>query len=87
MSEYDKYRDKGRQYFKEGNYKKSLEFFSKAIECYKENNDELHVLYSNRSAAFLALEKLDSALEDAERTINIKPEWSKVYWIIKWNTI
>lgn len=33
---------------------------------------------SNRAAALLQLDKLTKALEDAEMTIKLKPEWEKV---------
>ena len=33
---------------------------------------------SNRAAALLQLDKLNKALDDAEMTIKLKPEWEKV---------
>ena len=38
-----------------------------------------HVLYSNRSAAYLKKDDYDKALEDAERAIEVKPDWPKVF--------
>ena len=38
-----------------------------------------HVLYSNRSAAYLKKNDYDKALEDAERVIEVKPDWPKVF--------
>ena len=40
---------------------------------------EIHVLYSNRSAAYLKKGDYDKALEDAERVIEVKPDWPKVF--------
>ena len=34
-------------------------------------------LYSNRSAVYLAQKKYPQALYDAERAIQIEPEWAK----------
>ena len=47
--------------------------FSQAIELEPSN----HVLYSNRSGAYASLKDFQSALDDAEKTIEIKPEWAK----------
>lgn len=49
------------------------EKFTQAIEVDPEN----HTLYSNRSAAYSAQKEYQKALEDAEKTIAIKPEWAK----------
>jgi tetratricopeptide (TPR) repeat protein len=42
-----------------------------------------HVLYSNRSAAYASLKKYKEALEDAEKCIDIKPDWAKVSLCIR----
>ena len=47
--------------------------FSQAIELEPSN----HVLYSNRSGAYASTKDFQSALDDAEKTIEIKPEWAK----------
>ena len=36
-----------------------------------------HVLYSNRSGAYASLKDFDKALEDANKTTEIKPDWAK----------
>lgn len=36
------------------------------------------ILYSNRSYAFLKLQQLYYANEDAEKAIQLKPDWAKV---------
>ncbi|KAK1432979.1 hypothetical protein QVD17_09882 [Tagetes erecta] len=38
-----------------------------------------HVLYSNRSAAYASLNQYSEALTDAQRTVDLKPDWSKGY--------
>jgi stress-induced-phosphoprotein 1 len=49
------------------------EKFSEAIELDPNN----HVLYSNRSGAYASLRQFDKALEDADTTTKIKPDWAK----------
>jgi stress-induced-phosphoprotein 1 len=47
--------------------------FSQAIELDPTN----HVLYSNRSGAYASLKDYQAALEDANKTTEIKPDWAK----------
>jgi stress-induced-phosphoprotein 1 len=49
------------------------EKFSQAIELDPSN----HVLYSNRSGAYASLKDYTKALEDANKVVEIKPDWSK----------
>lgn len=49
------------------------EKFSQAIEIEPEN----HVLYSNRSGAWASKKDFDKALEDANITTELKPDWAK----------
>jgi stress-induced-phosphoprotein 1 len=54
---------------------KNSEKFSQAIELDPTN----HVLYSNRSGSYASLKQFDKALEDANKVIEIKPDWPKGY--------
>jgi stress-induced-phosphoprotein 1 len=47
--------------------------FGEAIEADPSN----HVLYSNRSGAYASLKQWEKALDDATKTTEIKPDWSK----------
>lgn len=49
------------------------EKFSEAIAIEPTN----HVLYSNRSGAYASLKQFHQALEDANKTTEIKPDWAK----------
>lgn len=49
--------------------------FTAAIELEPTN----HVLYSNRSGAYSSLKNYQAALEDAEKTVQLKPDWPKGY--------
>ena len=49
---------------------------------YVQVNDKLSaVLLSNRCAAYLNLKKYEDALEDAERCVQVEPDWSKVQYL------
>lgn len=55
--------------------------FEEAIKKYTEAialDPENHVLYSNRSAALTKAARYLEALGDADKTIEIKPDWAKV---------
>lgn len=49
------------------------EKFTQAIGIEPEN----HILYSNRSAVYASQHEYQKALEDAEKSISIKPDWAK----------
>lgn len=49
------------------------EKFTQAIALEANN----HVLYSNRSGAYASLKDFEKALEDAEKTTELKPDWAK----------
>ena len=57
-----------------------LEYFTEAIKRGTTNNDSnLHVYYSNRSAAYLSINKNDEALSDAKKCENLKPDFARGY--------
>lgn len=47
--------------------------FTQAIAIEPQN----HILYSNRSAAYASKKDYDNALKDADKVIEIKPDWAK----------
>ncbi|KAL4200204.1 hypothetical protein AMTRI_Chr03g148580 [Amborella trichopoda] len=69
-------KDQGNELFKAGNYLKAAALYTQAIKADPSNA----TLYSNRSAAFLNLVKLNKALVDAETTIKLNPLWDKGYF-------
>eukprot|EP00960_Hanusia_phi_P026775 746460-Hanusia_phi.AAC.1 len=69
-------RDQGNAAFKSGNFEEAVRLYSSAIEEDKENE----VLYSNRSASLLALNRIDEARRDAEKCIELKPDWAKGHY-------
>ncbi len=59
---------------KKGQLEEAVQFYTQAISKDPTN----HVLYSNRSAAYMKQEKYNEALEDASTTTKLKPDWAKV---------
>lgn len=57
------------------NYAEAILLYTQAIKM--QSNDP--ILYSNRSFAFLKMKQLYYANEDAEKVIQLKPDWAKVY--------
>lgn len=68
-------KDKGNAALQAGKFDDAIKFYTEAIAL-DENN---HVLYSNRSAAYAKAGKYRPALEDAEKTVQLKPDWGKGY--------
>lgn len=71
----DQLKAEGNAAFAKKDFNKAIDCFTKAIELDASN----HVLYSNRSACYASQKKFDKALEDAEKTTKIKPDWAKGY--------
>lgn len=67
-------KDKGNAALQAGKFDDAVKYYTEAIAL-DENN---HVLYSNRSAAYAKAGTYRLALEDAERTVRLKPDWGKV---------
>ena len=66
-------KEKGNEFFEQGKFEDAIEAFTKAIEL--DPND--HRYYSNRSAAYLSKGDANLALIDAEKCIEINPDFIK----------
>ncbi|KAK4769618.1 hypothetical protein SAY86_027768 [Trapa natans] len=71
----DEAKAKGNTAFAAGDFDSAVRHFSDAIALAPTN----HVLYSNRSAAYASLSRYSEALDDAKKTVELKPDWSKGY--------
>ena len=66
---------------KEGNLALQEKKFQDAVNCYTEAiklDASNHIFYSNRSAAYASLGQYEKALDDANKTVELKPDWPKV---------
>ena len=70
-----KFKSLGNAEFKQKNFVKAAELYTKAIELDPTN----HVFYSNRSGCYTSLRKFEDSLKDAKKCIELKPDWHKGY--------
>lgn len=67
-------RIKGNECVKDGKYIEAVLHYTQASKMDPNN----YVLYSNRSFAFLKLNQHYLALQDANETVRLQPQWAKV---------
>lgn len=67
---------KGIKLVQEGQYAQAVTMFTEAIKC--DPND--YRFFGNRSYCYSCLEQYPQALADAERSIQLAPEWPKGYF-------
>lgn len=58
----------------EGKFEEAVDQYTAAIDLDSDN----HILYSNRSAALTKAGKYLEAIGDADKAIQLKPDWAKV---------
>ncbi|XP_044047134.1 STI1-like protein isoform X1 [Siniperca chuatsi] len=66
----------GIQMFGQGQYSQAVDMFTEAIYC----DPKDHRFYGNRSYCYWCLEQYSSALTDAQRSIQLAPDWPKGYF-------
>ena len=59
-------------------FTQAIDQYTTAIELDRSN----YTLYSNRSLAYIQLGRYAEALEDAKRTLKLKPDWPKVTLVL-----
>lgn len=68
-------KDLGNTAFKEGNYPLAIKHYTDAIA----QTPTDHTILGNRAAAYQNSGQFAAALADAERCIELKPDWGKGY--------
>ena len=71
----DELKQKGNAALQTEQFDEAIKYYTEAIAVDPKN----HILYSNRSAAYVKTGKYQEALSDAEQTIEIKSDWGKGY--------
>lgn len=65
-------KDKGNECFKEKKYEEAVKYYDYALKLKKDP-----VFYSNRSACYVSLNKLEKVIEDTTEALRLKPDYSK----------
>jgi len=70
----EEWKNKGNDALKAEKFQEAIDCYTKAISFDPQN----HVLYSNRSAAYVKANDGENALKDADKTVEINPKWGRV---------
>jgi stress-induced-phosphoprotein 1 len=73
--EFNKLKEKANEYYVENKYKEAINIYTQLLEWEPEN----YMVLSNRSAAYIKLEKWNEALNDAVMSTKLKPDWGKAW--------
>ncbi|XP_015119779.1 serine/threonine-protein phosphatase 5 [Diachasma alloeum] len=76
VAEAEKFKEVANDFFKNQNYEKAIEFYTKAIE----SNPNVATYYANRSFAYLKTECFGYALTDASKAIELDRNYVKGYY-------
>ena len=72
------FKGRGNEAMKAGRFKEAIGYYSQAIEADPDNTTgNVHVFFSNRSAALLSNGQNEEALADADRCTLLKPDWAR----------
>jgi stress-induced-phosphoprotein 1 len=69
------FKEKGNVAFQAGDNDLAIELYSKGIEMDPDNE----IIYSNRSAAYMKADFKSKALYDAEKCVQLAPQWAKAH--------
>jgi len=69
-------RQEGNKLFQRGEVEASIEKYTQAFELSPED----HIITSNRSHAYMKINKLSEAVRDAKYTVAMRPDWGKGYF-------
>ena len=73
-------REQGNKAMQAGEFSRALKCYTEALEVIHDSGEPstiLHILFGNRSAAFLKLDNAKCALEDAQSAVTVNPNYVK----------
>lgn len=71
-------KDLGNERFKDGCYEAAIECYTDALtSCLMSDSVDRAVIYSNRAAAYMKLEKYESAVKDSSKALEHNPDYMK----------
>ncbi|XP_014787435.1 tetratricopeptide repeat protein 1 [Octopus bimaculoides] len=72
------FKEKGNQEFKAGNFQEAMKLYSKALQmCPLAFPKDRAIMYSNRAAAFMRMQKNKKAIEDSCSALELNPDYLK----------
>jgi len=72
-------KEEGNNLLKDGDIHGAIAKYTDALDKCKDDKENLQILYSNRSAAYLKDHDMENALKDAVTCIDLNPSWAKAY--------
>ena len=79
----EQFKNEGNNLYKSGEYRKSIDLYTKAIELCPSNA----AYYGNRAAAYMMIQKHKLAIEDSKLATGIDPTFVKVSTQIRFNCL
>ncbi|KAL0489279.1 Hsp70-Hsp90 organizing protein [Acrasis kona] len=81
--EIESLKDKANDHLKKKDYLKAISYYEQALELAPKTSEDLshihHILYSNRSAVYMAIHEYQKAVLDAQQCVKLNPNWQKGY--------
>jgi tetratricopeptide (TPR) repeat protein len=71
-------KSEGTSFYKSGRFNDAVIAFSESLKV-ASSADDVHLVYSNRSASYQQLKQYDKAADDATSCTQVKPLWAKGY--------
>jgi len=75
-AEAEKYKEKGNDEYKKGNYERAIEYYTYATEMDPKN----HVYFTNRAMCYGQMKKWDKSLRDSDKAIALNKSWEKAWY-------